>query len=304
MNAAPQTFPGPPPDIERRIRAGGAVLDMELTQSLYGQLLNAQRRDGVAVTRDLAYGSDPRHRVDVYRPQAAGATPRPVILFLHGGGFIRGDKNEKENFGQYFARHGFVVAVANYRLAPQHLWPAGAKDAIAVHRWLCSNAAQYGGDPQRIFMIGESAGAAHVAAASLVRRFHPPGGLRIAGAVLISGVYDVELELRARRQFGVTSPDPRNEAYFGREFARYREMSTVQLIDAAPFPMLITYAELDMAQMQVQAGGLFTALVTRHGFDPDLKVVRGHNHLTQVYSINTGDESLTNLITEFLAKQS
>jgi hypothetical protein len=79
-------------------------------------------------------------------------------------------------------------------------------------------------------------------------------------------------------------------------------MSTVRLIDAAPLPTLITYAELDMPQMQVQAGQLFAALVTKHGFSPDLQVVRGHNHLTQLYSVNTGDETLTRIIQGFIAQ--
>lgn len=292
---------GAPPEIEHRIRAQGAVLDMAFTQSIYTPLLAAQRRDGVIVERDLVYGEDPRHRIDVYRPKVA-SSPCVTMLFLHGGGFVRGDKAERENVGHYFARQGIVVACANYRLAPKAVWPAGAEDVIAAYAWLKSKAAAFGGDPDRIFLVGESAGAAHIATATLVRRFHPREGLRIAGAVLISGVYDVELEHRARRQFGVATPDPRNEPYFGSDAARYPQMSTIRLIDATPAPLLITYAEMDLPQMQVQAGELFASLVTRHGFDPDLRVVRGHNHLTQSYSVNTGDESLSHLIVEFLRK--
>jgi acetyl esterase len=295
---------GVPAEIAARIRARGAVLDMPLTQALYASLLGNQRRDGVVVTRDVAYGGDDRHRLDIYRPADAGSALLPVLLYLHGGGFVRGDKSEKENIGYHFARSGRVVMVANYRLAPAAVWPAGAEDAIAAHAWACANASRYGGDPQRIFLMGESAGAAHVATATLVRRFHPPQGLAIAGAVLVSGVYDVELERLARRQFGVATPDPRNDAYFGSDRERYALMSTVRLIDAAPVPLLITYAELDPPQMQVQAGELFAALVTRHGFQPELQVVPGHNHLTQVYSINTGDESLSHPICQFLRKHS
>lgn len=301
MSHAPRKYVGPPPDIAQRIRQHGAVLDLSFAQSIYAPLLSSQRRDGVTVIKDLVYGDHPRHRIDLYRPEAVSRA-RPVILFMHGGGFVRGDKSEKENVGLYFARQGYVVAVANYRLAPQHVWPSGAEDAIAAYEWVRTQVATFGGDATRIFMAGESAGAAHVATAALVRRFHPATGLHLSGVILISGVYDVELEHRARRQFGVATPDPRNEPYFGSDFNRYREMSTVQLVDAAPMPVLITYAELDLPQMQVQAGSLFTTLVNKHGFDPDLHVVRGHNHLTQVYSINTGDESLTHLICEFLAK--
>ncbi len=227
--------------------------------------------------------------------------PRPAIVFLPGGGFIRGDKADRENVGQYFAHHGYVVAVVNYRLAPAHCWPAGALDASASFSWLRKQAADLGIDPAAIYLVGESAGAAHVAAATLVRKFHPPGGAAQAGTVLISGVYNPVLEMQARDQFGVATPDPRNEAYFGSDFSRYKDMSTIALMDAAPSsPLLITFAELDLLQMQVQAGELFARLVTEHGYKPHLRVIRGHNHLTQVYSVNTGDESLSAPVLEFL----
>jgi acetyl esterase len=287
--------------LEARIRAHGPVLDMAFTQSLYKPLLQRQRRDGVELLSDIAYGPDARHRLDLYRPQAKPSTPHPVILFMPGGGFIRGDKADRENVGQYFARHGFLVAVVNYRLAPAHVWPAGAQDAMSSYQWLRSHAGQYGADPAAIFLVGESAGAAHVAAATLIRRFHPVDGLSIAGTVLISGVYNPVLEKLAREQFAVATPDPRNEAYFGSDFARYREMSTVALMDAAPAaPLLITFAELDLLQMQVQAGELFARLVTEHGYRPQLRVIHGHNHLTQVYAVNTGDEALSAPLLEFL----
>jgi triacylglycerol lipase len=286
---------------ERRIRAHGPVLDMPFTRSLYDPLLENQRRDGVEVTRNIAYGGDERHRLDLYRPQNRDAALCPVMLFMPGGGFIRGDKADRENVGQYFARHGVAVVVANYRLAPTHRWPAGAHDVIDAFRWVLSNAKQYGLDPARIFVAGESAGAAHVATATLIRRFHPPEGLSVAGIVLISGVYNPVLEKLAREQFGVATPDPRNEAYFGSDFDRYGQMSTIELIDAPPVaPLLITFAELDLLQMQVQAGELFSRLVTKHGFKPQLRVIRGHNHLTQGFAVNTGDDSLSAPVLDFL----
>lgn len=283
------------------IRAHGPVLDLQFAQSMFKPLLDHQRRDGVDVTRDIAYSSDARHRLDVYRPSNARGQPSAVIVFMPGGGFIRGDKGERENVGQYFARQGFAVIVANYRLAPTHMWPAGAEDVIAVYRWVREHAVQHGLDPARIFLAGESAGAAHVATATLIRRFHPAEGLSIAGIVLISGVYNPVLERLAREQFGVATPDPRNEAYFGSDFDSYQSKSTIALIDAPPtVPLLITYAEIDLLQMQVQACELFARLVTDHGGKPQLQVIRGHNHITQSYAVNTGDESLSSPVLEFL----
>jgi len=295
---------GPPAPMAARIRELGAVLDMRATHELYDPLLAKQERAGVEVTRDQAYGSDARQRLDVYRPRP-GSANAPVLLVFHGGGFIRGDKAERENAGLRFARSGAVTLVPNYRLAPAHPWPAGAEDVVSALGWASAHAAEHGGDVRRIWLLGESAGAAHVATAALLRRFHPgaqAGRLPIAGAVLVSGVYNVQLEWLARRQFGVPSPDPRNEAYFGSDFALYPSRSVVDLIDASPFPLLITYAELDLLPMQVQAGELFARLVTRHGFNPDLQVIRGHNHLTQVFAVNTGDDSLVDPVLDFMQR--
>jgi acetyl esterase len=286
---------------EKRIRAHGPVLDLHFAQSMYKPLLKTQRRDGVQVSSDIPYGNDSRHRLDIYTPQNGVAAPHPVMIFIPGGGFIRGDKADRENIGQRFAREGIAVVVANYRLAPANVWPAGAEDVARVYQWVRDNAARLGFDPAKIFLVGESAGAAHIATATLIRRFHPPQGLDVAGTVLISGPYNPVLEKLAREQFGVATPDPRNEAYFGSDFGRYRQMSTVALIDAPPTaPLLITFAELDLLQMQVQAAELFAKLVTDHNAKPRLQIIRGHNHLTQVYSVNTGDESLSAPMLEFI----
>jgi triacylglycerol lipase len=287
-----------PPWIERAIRAAGPVIDPPAARALYAPLLENMPLGG-EVMRDLAYDSDERHRLDLYLPEG-GTGPAPVVVFLHGGGFIRGDKGDRAAVGHYFSRHGVLAVLPNYRLGPRHRWPAGAEDAASVLAWARTHVAAYGGNPEHIVLAGESAGAAHVAAATLVKRFHPPEGLRIAGAFLASGVYNVQLELLARRQLGIATPDPRNEAYFGTGFASYAAMSTVDLVDAEPFPLAITYAELDPVQMQAQAGELFARLVTRHGFQPRIAVIRKHNHLSQVYSINSGDESLGRPLLDFV----
>ena len=286
------------PEIERAIRAAGPVIDPPAAKALYAPLL-ADMPLGGEVIRDIAYGSDERHRLDVYLPLSA-AGPAPVVVFLHGGGFIRGDKGERAAVGHYFSRHGVLAILPNYRLGPTHRWPAGAEDVSSVLTWARANVAAHGGDPDHIVLAGESAGAAHIAAAALVKRFHPAEGLKIAGAYLASGVYNAELELLARRQLNIATPDPRNEAYFGTDFGAYRAMSTVELIDADPFPLAISYAELDPVQMQAQAGELFARLVTRHGFQPRIAVVANHNHLSQVYAINSGDDALAGPMLDFV----
>jgi acetyl esterase/lipase len=285
--------------LETKLREMGTAIDPFGTKALYEYLLRRQDQSGSERSIDLHYGDHARHRLDVYCPQGQGDGPFPVLVFMHGGGFLRGDKVERVNIGRYFARHGVVTVVPNYRLAPEAQWPAGAEDAASALAWTCEHIARYGGDPARVFLGGESAGAVHAGTAALIGRFRRPG-VGVAGAILASGVYNVELEWKARRQFGTPTPDPRNEAYFGTDFAAYRERSLLHLVDAAPFPLFLSYAELDPPQMQVQTGQLFAELVTEHGFSPDLRVVPAHNHLSQLFAINVQDDVLGEMILDFI----
>lgn len=287
-------------DLAERLRALGAGFNLPEVQALYEPLLAAQPRDGVAVHGDLAYGPHERHRLDVYAPQSmSGAAP--VLVWLHGGGFIRGDKRARANLGLWGAREGFVTVLPNYRLAPESRWPSGAEDVVAVWRWLQTGAERFGGDARRIVLAGESAGAAHVAAATLMRRFQP-AGWRIAGAALFSGTYNARMETLSRAALGVPTPDPRNDAYFGTDPAVIDAASTVDQVDAAPFPLWISFAERDLLTMQVQAGELFARLVSRHGFTPELRCVREHNHFSGGFSFGTSDTSVSEPLADFVRR--
>src|SRR5512139_111504 len=157
------------PDLREKLEG----LGRELTPAMLGgttQLFAPMAKGSdasVEVTRDLAYGEHERHRLDVFRqPGTRGA---PVLVFVHGGGFVMGDKRSAEtpfydNIGTAAALAGFIGVTITYRLAPAYRFPAGAEDLAAVVRWLKDNVAQHGGDPDRIVLSGQSAGAAHVAA--------------------------------------------------------------------------------------------------------------------------------------------
>src|SRR6187397_141017 len=109
----------------------------------------------VEVTRDVEYGEHERHRLDLFRkPDTQGAQ---VLVFVHGGGFVMGDKRSAEtpfydNIGTFAALHGFVGVTITYRLAPAHQFPAGPEDLGAVVRWLKDNVARYGGNPDKIVL--------------------------------------------------------------------------------------------------------------------------------------------------------
>lgn len=288
-----------PADVTARLRELGPGFNLPEVQALFEPLLAAQPRDGVRLAADLAYGPHERHRLDVYAPAAPGT--HPVLAWWHGGGFIRGSKAQRANIGWWGARQGFVTVLPNYRLAPQCRWPAGPEDVAAVWQWLQTHAAGFGGDPARIVLAGESAGAAHVAAATLMRRFQPPAWA-IAGAMLCSGPYNARLEGLAREAFGIATPDPRNEAYFGPDPAAWDAASIVDQVDAAPFPLWIGCAERDLLQMQVQAGELYARLVSRHGFRPELRLLREHNHFSFGHGLGSADTGFADALAAFVRR--
>ena len=294
-----------PPALAEALRLLGPGFNLPQVQALYQPLLADQPRSDVRLLADQAYGSHPRYRADVYLPESPEATPPsdgwPVLVCFHGGGFIRGDKSQRANMGWHFARSGVLTVVPNYRLAPESCWPSGPQDVVAAWSWLRRDIAKLGGNPDAIILLGESAGAAHVAAATLIRRFQPVGWSP-AGAVVVSGPYDARLEGMARAQFGIATPDPRNEAYFGAAPGAWKAASIVEHVDAAPLPLLISFAERDLLQMQVQAGALFSRLVSAHAFQPELLMVRDHNHFSQGYSVGTGDDSLAGPVLEFVRR--
>lgn len=287
-------------DRRETLRSLGPTSDVHAVKALYADDPVDQAGTAVCCDADQPYGPHPRHRLDVYRPAETAATPRPVLLVFHGGGFIGGDKAQRRKVGECFAGEGFVTVLANYRLAPESRWPSGAQDVAAATAWVRREIHRFGGDADRIVLLGESAGAAHVAAAVLMRRFQPAGGLGIAGAVLVSGPYNPRLEGQARAAFGIPSPDPRNDAYFGADASLWRDMSVVEQVSVEPLPLLITFAEMDLLQMQVQAGELFARLVSAHGFRPALQVIRDHNHFSQILAIGTGDRALADPVLAFV----
>ena len=110
-----------PPDIAAKIKAIGPKIDVSVG-ALYAPLHAKEPYAGVTVTRDLAYGSDPLQKLDVFSPQAKPAKLKPVLLFVHGGGFVRGDKKTTDNMVVWGVGNGLVGVDINYRLAPKDPW--------------------------------------------------------------------------------------------------------------------------------------------------------------------------------------
>jgi len=146
-----------------RRRAGTLVLDSFFRgASALGRLHPRAdpARHQVEVLADLPYldDGDPDHRLDLYRP-TTGDGPWPVVLYVHGGGFRVLSKETHWVMALALARRRLLVFNINYRLAPRHPFPAALEDTCAAYRYLLAQAARLGGDPTRVVLAGESAGA-------------------------------------------------------------------------------------------------------------------------------------------------
>lgn len=145
----------------------------------------------VKVGSDIAYADGPRHKLDVYAPEARGALA-PVVFFIYGGGWSRGEKYEYQFVGQALASRGFVVVVADYRLYPEVAYPDFLYDSANALAWVEDNIAAYGGDPNRLYLAGHSAGAYNAVMLALDPSFLREYGVTmpIHGVAALSGPFD------------------------------------------------------------------------------------------------------------------
>ena len=151
---------------------------------------------------DIAYGSaSPMQVLDVYRPRKKEGKRLPVIVSIHGGGWVYGDKERYQYYCMSLAQRGFAVVNFSYRLAPEHKYPAPLEDANLVFKWVLDNAEAYGFDAGHVFAVGDSAGGHLLALYSIfctnpeyaaTYPFDPPKGFAPTAVALNCGAYLVD----------------------------------------------------------------------------------------------------------------
>jgi triacylglycerol lipase len=281
-------------DIAWRLVELGPVVDGPNTAKLYTPLQEKEPYQGVKVERDVKYGAADRNLLDVFMPQAA-SPPRPVMIFVHGGAFVAGDRREPgtpffDNIMLWAVRNGFVGVNMTYRLAPQAKWPAGAEDIGSAVQWVANNIGGRGGDPARIYLMGHSAGAVHVASYVSHPEFYKVKGGGLGGAITVSGLYDLT---------AMKLGDP-ERAYFGADPTRYAEESSLQGLTTTSIPLMIVAAEMDPPVFLRQFELLKDAACKRASGCARALILPQHSHMSEVYSINTSDTQLTNEILDFV----
>lgn len=250
------------------------------------QLRLAERQPPLVT--DVSYGPHERHRLDIYRPAHATQNSKlPVLVFVHGGGFLKGDKGDSHwynaSVGRFAAQQGFIGVVLNYRLAPDFTWPAGGEDVGQCVSWLSAHIAEYGGDAENIILAGTSSGAVHVATYFQLN----PHSTEVKGLIFLSGLY------------GVTPLDERDELYYGESSLYPQRMPLAALINC-PLPMFIACSEFDPPRFQQEWLGLMQErFAATQQLDHGM-LVAGHNHYSIAGHIGTSDTRLADEMVAFI----
>ena len=143
-------------------------------------------------TSSLAYGDDPRQKLDIYRPVTA-LPDAPVVVFFYGGSWNSGSRDDYGFVGEALASRGIVVVIADYRLYPQVRYPLFLQDGAQAVAWAYQHSAEYGGDPRKLYVMGHSSGAYNAAMLALDPQWLAGVGLSpsvFKGWIGLAGPYD------------------------------------------------------------------------------------------------------------------
>lgn len=264
----------------------------------YSPLVAAAPRDGIRDSLDIAYGPHPRQVLDVfYADKAESPDGADVVAFIHGGAFVRGKKSVNgriyDNVPRWFSRQGCVGINIEYRLADEARYPGAAEDLAAAVKWIKANVDRFGGSPNRIFLVGHSAGGTHVATLLFDPALRGQCEADVAGAILIS----------ARLQAD-TLPDNPNahgvRAYFGDDASLYGVRSPGNHPEGSKVPLMIVTAEYDNPYLDLYGAQFCHEVGKARGVMPRFIQLRRHNHTSSVAHFDSGEEYLGREILAFM----
>jgi len=261
------------------IGAPPGVLGQPIGPPMNGAM--GQAPPGLAATgrparADVAYGADARHRLDVYSP-VGSVGPAPLVLFVHGGGWAIGDKNQFGWVGEQLAQQGVVAAVMNYRLSPTVQHPEHTKDVARALAWLHRNGAQLGGDPHRLYVAGHSAGAHMAALVALDRSYLLAEGLNSAILKGVIGIAGPSYDLDAR--YAQSPIAPILQSAFGADVGKWGQAAPVRYVQPYAPNFLLIYGTADNQALPLSTQSLATAL-QQGGVPTQLETLQGQDHFS------------------------
>ena len=249
--------------------------------------------------RELAFGADPKQRIDLAKP--VGVRKAPVLIFVHGGGWSIGDKRAGEAVkAPHFTAAGWAYVSANYRLVPSATVEQQAADVASAIAWVRANAVNEGLDPDRIVLMGHSAGAHLVALVGTDPTYLKAAGVplrAVSGVILLDGAgYDVPAQIKAPGNL----VGPMYDAAFGKDVARQKALSPT-LHAAAPNVANWLILPIERrADSQVQSNALAAGL-RNAGSSTRVVAVPGESHGSLNKGLGEAGNFATAEVDRFLA---
>jgi acetyl esterase/lipase len=257
--------------------------------------------------RDVPYGELDRQLLDIYAPK--DAKKLPVVFWIHGGGWAAGDKSGVQKKPEAFVERGYVFVSTSYRLLPKVEMLTIFQDVAKSLGWVYKHIAEYGGDPNRIFVMGHSAGAQLAALMCIDDRYLKAEGVpfsALQGCVPVDGdTYDVpaiiETAETRRRVHGEPPPKFGHREKFGNDPAKHKDYSAVTHIakDKGIPPFLILYVA-DHPDTSAQARRLASVLKDS-GIPATLFGAKETNHNRLNDNLGVVDDPATKALDAFLA---
>ena len=227
------------------------------------------------ITKNIAYGPAEHQRLDIYRPEKPGNYP--VIIYIYGGGWNSGDKELYALVAQKLVPLGMVVVVPTYKLHPDATYPGMIDDVSAAVSWTIEHIDQYSGNPKRIILGGQSAGAQLSAMAFMdpsVLAKYKHSSAELCGYYGISGVYDINAQFAFEQAHG--RPAPVMTAVMGGQ-ANFTATSPTHYIRTDLPPMLLIHGDADET-VPLQMSQDFVAALQKAGVKADLHIYPGRGH--------------------------
>lgn len=254
-------------------------------QGLGANLLNAViPKGGYRVTRDLQYGAQARHRIDVYVPKAAPNPP--LVLYFYGGGWTEGDRAIYPFVAEAFTSAGIAFAVADYGLYPDVKYPAFLEDGATAFRFVRERAADFGVNAERLFLAGHSAGAYNAVMLAVDRRYLSDADrLALKGAIGIAGLYDL-LPLKTQTMLAIFD-------------GNRPETQPIEYVDRKTTPILLAHGGRDVVVHPGNSVRMAEKLA-RFGSEAQLKEYPDAGHIDILVSMARGFRRRTSLREDIL----
>lgn len=250
--------------------------------------------DQVSFTRNLRYGEFDQNMLDVATVPSKDTASRAVLLVVAGETFSGDDGPADASTSAlqdaalcFAARHDMVGVRMSYRLAPASPWPAGAKDVAAAASWIHQNIDLFGGNAQEIIAIGYAAGAFHVASFLAHREFQPDDS-DLAGAVLVSGIYQPSGDGDGER------------AYFGADASKYAERSALPGLLSVQLPLMLAWSATDPPRLVTQGETLKQLLCNSVAHCPRTRLLKTRDSLASGFGTDPTGSGLAELTLELV----